>query len=111
MSASSGLRAVGRSSALLGRAAQAGKHQAQSSRSVGKLPVSPNKFVEDWATSREHLEQTYSFSGKNMTKFAVFGLGFPLFCYWGTVYDYDQADKYWGRPKKSLWGSPKEENA
>mmetsp|Transcript_28262 Transcript_28262/g.50499 ORF Transcript_28262/g.50499 Transcript_28262/m.50499 type:complete len:108 (-) Transcript_28262:262-585(-) len=105
MSASTGLRTAGRRAAALLRQPGASA-QLQTQRSVGKLPVTPNKYVEDWGTSREHLEDGFTFTRGNMARFAAFGIGFPLFCYWGTVRDYDNADAYWGRPKKDLWGSP-----
>lgn len=98
----SSLRVAQRAAGLIFRS---GASQLQGSRSVGKLPVTPNKFVEDWGTVRENLERGYTFSGTNLSKFAIFGVGVPLFFYFGTLYDFNKSDEFAGRPRKWMWGN------
>ena len=103
MSASSILRNAERATSLVAQAARGS--QVQGVRSVGKLPVTPNKFVEDWGTNRENLEAGYTFSKSNLTQFALFGVGVPLFFYFGTLNDYNKSDEFAGRPRKWMWGN------
>lgn len=35
----------------------------QQQRQAGNLPVKANKYVEDWGTKREHIEETYKWDG------------------------------------------------
>lgn len=68
----------------LGRAVGAPLRSAaarEQRRFAGDMPAKPNKFVEDWATRREHLEQEFRWSGKNLTRIAVFGFAIPIAVY------------------------------
>lgn len=58
-----------------------GVAQHQQRRMAGNLPVKPNKFVEEWATRREHLESEFRWDGKTLTRIAVFAFAVPYAIY------------------------------
>lgn len=55
--------------------------QYQQRRFAGNLPVKPNKFVEEWATRRELIEQEFKWDRKTMTQVLTFGLLVPYAIY------------------------------
>ena len=54
---------------------------------------------------RENVEKGYTFSAKNLSMFAIFGVGVPVCIYFGVLNDYNKADEFAGRPRKVLWGN------
>lgn len=68
---------------LLRQGLRVGKNafQQQQRRFAGNLPVKPNKFVEEWATRRELIEQEFKWDAKTMTQVVTFGFLVPYAIY------------------------------
>jgi hypothetical protein len=77
----------------------------QQKRFVGDLPVKPNKYVEDWVTYREHVEETFRWDAKTWRNIAIFGFGVPFAVYQTCVAEFNKSDEKYGRPKRDMWGS------
>ena len=43
--------------------------------------MKPNKFVEDWATQREHVENEFKWDGKTLANIGLWAFAFPYFVY------------------------------
>jgi hypothetical protein len=74
---SGSLRGAARS--FMGRLQSASQHTQK--RFAGDLPVKPNKYVEDMAYRREHIENEFTWSAKNLTNIAVFAFLVPYMVY------------------------------
>lgn len=55
--------------------------QYQQKRFAGNLPVKPNKYIEDWATRRELIEQEFKWDAKTVSTVLAFGLVVPYTIY------------------------------
>ena len=55
--------------------------QLQQRRFAGDLPVKPNKYLEQWATRREHVENDFKWNGRTLSTLAIFGFGVPYVIY------------------------------
>ena len=55
--------------------------QHQQRRFVGDLPVKPNKFIEDFATRRENIENEFVWNRRNLANIAVFAGLVPYLIY------------------------------
>lgn len=55
--------------------------QYQQRRFAGNLPVKQNKYVEDWATRRELIEQEFKWDAKTVSTVLAFGLVVPYGVY------------------------------
>jgi hypothetical protein len=49
-----------------GRLRVAAQHQQQ--RSVGNLPVKPNKYIEEWSTRRENIENEFKWDAATIRR-------------------------------------------
>ncbi|KAK9813107.1 hypothetical protein WJX72_009171 [[Myrmecia] bisecta] len=91
------LRSLGRASRLLRTNNPA---SLQQQRFAGDLPVHPNKYVEEWATKREHVEETFLFNRKNLQNVVIYALAVPALIYTVTVKEFHKTDKKYERPER-----------
>jgi len=76
-----------------------------SRRSVGDLPVKSDPHVEAWGTSREHIEEGFSWTNANLRRGALWIVGLPTVIYFGVVHDFKVADeRAGGAPRKVMGG-------
>ncbi|KAK2080527.1 hypothetical protein QBZ16_000380 [Prototheca wickerhamii] len=81
--------------------------QYQQKRFAGNLPVKPNKYIEDWATRRELIEQEFKWDAKTVSTVLAFGLVVPYTIYSVIVAEFEHVDDKAGRPKREVWGGSK----
>ncbi len=77
------------------------------SRGVGNLPVKTNKYIEDFGARRETIEKEFAWDSATIRRLLVWGLAVPVGIYKMTVFEFDSADSFGGKPKRDMWGSPK----
>lgn len=67
-----------------------------------------NKFVEDWATRREHVENEFKWDGKTLANIGLWAFAFPYFVYSVCVKEFDKSDEVAHRSKRPFWGYSEE---
>lgn len=78
--------------------------QQQQRRGAHELSAKKNKFIEDWLSRREDIDQEFTWSNANLIWVLVLGVGVPVGTYNALVSEMQQEDEYAGRPVRSfLW--------
>ena len=72
----------------------------QQRRFAGDLPVKTNPHIENWATYRENVEQTFKFDGKNLRRIVIFVGLVPFLIYKGITNEMDKADDKYHRERR-----------
>lgn len=60
------------------------------------------RFVEDWATAREHIELTFKWDWPTLRAIGVTVFVVPSVIYYFVCQEYHKADKKYGRPPRSF---------
>ncbi|KAI5062374.1 hypothetical protein GOP47_0022913 [Adiantum capillus-veneris] len=69
----------------------------------GGMGVQKNKFIEQWATNRENLEQCFKFDRRNAALILTFGILVPIVVYKSIVVEQHKHDVDYNRkPTKFL---------
>ncbi|EFN51950.1 hypothetical protein CHLNCDRAFT_139616 [Chlorella variabilis] len=92
-------------SQLRGRTAAAAQHQQQ--RLAGNLPVKPNKFVEEWGTRREHVENEFRWDAKTLMTIALWVGVAPYAVYKGSIGEFNHVDRAYNRSERAMLGNTK----
>lgn len=54
----------------------------------GGMEANKNRFIEEWGSARETLEQNFRWSRRNLALVGIFGLAVPFFVYKGIVREF-----------------------
>lgn len=54
----------------------------------GGMEANKNKFVEEWGTVRENLEQNFRWTRRNLALVGIFGVAIPYLVYKGIVREF-----------------------
>lgn len=69
----------------------------------GNLPITTNKFIEEWGARREALEEEFRFSPRNIVILGLTCIAFPVLLFKLTIYQFDCADAVHGRAPRRFW--------
>ncbi|KAJ6331757.1 hypothetical protein OIU76_010190, partial [Salix suchowensis] len=50
---------------------------------AGGMEANKNKFIEDWGSARETLEQNFRWTRRNFALIGLFGIALPVLVYKG----------------------------
>lgn len=76
----------------------------QQQRGAHDLHAHKNKFVEEWLSRREDIEQEFVWNGASLFWVLTLAVGVPVISYNVVVGQMQADDEYAGRPKRSfLW--------
>ncbi|KAL3741160.1 hypothetical protein ACJRO7_022298 [Eucalyptus globulus] len=68
----------------------------------GGMEAHKNKFIEDWGSARETLEQNFRWTRRNFALVGIFGIAIPLLVYKGIVREFHMQDEDNGRPYRKF---------
>ncbi|GMY35151.1 neuronal acetylcholine receptor subunit alpha [Fagus crenata] len=68
----------------------------------GGMEANKNRFIEEWGSARETLEQNFRWSRRNLALVGIFGLAVPFFVYKGIVREFHMQDEDAGRPYRKF---------
>lgn len=54
----------------------------------GGMEANKNKFIEDWGSARETLEQNFRWTRRNFALIGLFGIAVPILVYKGIVKEF-----------------------
>ncbi|KAH7568507.1 hypothetical protein JRO89_XS06G0008400 [Xanthoceras sorbifolium] len=54
----------------------------------GGMEANKNKFIEEWGSVRENLEQNFRWTRRNLALVGLFGIAIPIFVYRGIVKEF-----------------------
>ncbi|KAG6771488.1 hypothetical protein POTOM_022856 [Populus tomentosa] len=54
----------------------------------GGMEANKNKFIEDWGSARETLEQNFRWTRRNFALIGIFGIAVPILVYKGIVKEF-----------------------
>lgn len=80
-------------------------YMKQQQRTVGNLPVKPNKYIEDFGARRETIEKEFQWDGQTMRRIGLWGLLVPYGIYRMMLFEFDSTDAFGSKPKRDMWGS------
>ncbi|MFS7988312.1 putative NADH:ubiquinone reductase (H(+)-translocating) [Helianthus anomalus] len=60
----------------------------QTNKMGGDMEVNKNKFIEDWGTVRENLEDNFRWTRRNLAIVGIFGVVIPYLVYKGSVREF-----------------------
>ncbi|KAJ6407973.1 hypothetical protein OIU84_011308 [Salix udensis] len=55
---------------------------------AGGMEANKNKFIEDWGSARETLEQNFRWTRRNFALIGLFGIALPVLVYKGIVKEF-----------------------
>ncbi|KAL5839008.1 hypothetical protein ACOSQ3_011715 [Xanthoceras sorbifolium] len=68
----------------------------------GGMEANKNKFIEEWGSVRENLEQNFRWTRRNLALVGLFGIAIPIFVYRGIVKEFHMQDEDAGRPYRKF---------
>ncbi|KAJ6992737.1 hypothetical protein NC653_015974 [Populus alba x Populus x berolinensis] len=68
----------------------------------GGMEANKNKFIEDWGSARETLEQNFRWTRRNFALIGIFGIAVPILVYKGIVKEFNMQDEDAGRPYRKF---------
>ena len=69
----------------------------------GNLPITKNKYVEEWNARREALEEEFRFSPKNILILGITCVAVPVMLFKLTILQLDYSDAANGRAPRRFW--------
>lgn len=66
------------------------------------MEANKNKFIEDWGSARETLEQNFRWTRRNFALIGLFGIAVPILVYKGIVKEFNMQDEDAGRPYRKF---------
>ena len=76
---------------------------SQPRRWEGNLPITTNKYIEEWSARRERLEEEFRFSPRNVVILGLTCVAFPVLLFKLTILQLDYADDANGRARRRFW--------
>ena len=80
-----------------------GASLSQFRRWEGNLPITTNKYIEEWGSRRERLEEEFSFSPRNVVILGLTCVAFPALLFKLTILQLDYSDDANGRARRRFW--------
>lgn len=93
-----------RAGKLASRLSQTLQLQSQQTRTVGNLPVKTDKYIEQWATYREHIPfaNGFKFDARTVGRIAMWVGVFPYFLYRVSTAEFNHSDELYHRKKRDM---------